>query len=114
MTQNGAFTTNLIAVFQEIFSRYENNGVGLTQIEASRLWYQCGLKLSSLNEFIDDILGGDRCTNRTKKITFENFRQLLQRIITDDEKVYHLPEDENESMNFKVRVSDGIDIAKMM
>ena len=102
MVQNGTFTTKLIAILQEIFSRYESSVAGgLTQIEASRLWYQCGLKLSSLNEILDDA----GYSEGKKTIRFGDFHQLLQRIITDDGKHFpiDLPGDENESMDFKVR-----------
>lgn len=103
LVQNGTFTTKLIAILQQIFSRYKSDEVdGLTQIEASRLWYQCGLRLSTLEE----IVGDTRNVKRKKIISFEDFRQLLQRIIEDDGKNYpiDLPEDKNEIMDFKVRI----------
>lgn len=106
LIKNGTFTSDLIAILKEIFSRYESNvGSGLTEIEASRLWYQCSLRLSSLKDVLSDTV----CSKSKKIISFEDFHRLLQRIIIDDEKHYpiDLPEDENENMDFKVRVSNG-------
>jgi hypothetical protein len=106
LIKNGTFTSNLIAILQEIFSRYESNvGSGLTEIEASRLWYQCSLRLLSLKEVLSDTVH-----SKSKKIiSFEDFHRLLQRIITDDEKRYpiDLPEDEDENTDFKVRILNG-------
>jgi hypothetical protein len=103
LIQNGIFTPSLISVLQEILSRYESNvGKGLTHIEASRLWYRCGLRLSSLKEIPSDTVH----SKARKFIRFEDFHRLLKRIITDDEIHYptDLPEDENKSMDFQVRV----------
>ena len=111
LVENGTFTTKLIAILQQIFSRYKSDGAdGLTQIEASRLWYQCGLRLSSLNE----ILGDPRCVDGKNIISFEDFHRLLQRIIADDGRRYpiDLPEDKNEIMDFKVRICNDNGLAK--
>ena len=106
LVQNGAFTTGLVTVLQEIFSRYERTVAGgLTHTEASRLWYKCGLKLSSLKE----ILGFSRCSSDAKVIYFKDFCQLLQQILTDDE-MHHpvdLPKDDSENADFKVRTLSG-------
>lgn len=106
LVQNGAFTAGLVNVLQEIFSRYERTvGGELTHIEASRLWYKCGLKLSSLKEILED----SRCSNDAKIIRFKDFCQLLQRILTDDE-MHHpidLPIDDSENADFEVRTLSG-------
>ena len=105
LIEKETFTSDLIAVLQEIFSRYKSNSAtGLTQIEASRLWYQSGLRLSCLNEVLDNII---QTENKKKIVCFNDFHRLLQRIITDDEK--HRPSDanKNESIDFRVGFSNG-------
>ena len=102
--ENGSFTPKLISVLKEIFSQYETNGRNwLTQVEASRLWYRCGIKLSSLK----DIFADDRST---KDITFDDFFNLLQRIIADDERHYpiELSDDADDSSDFEVRPFNAI------
>jgi hypothetical protein len=83
LVQNGSFTPKLTSVLQEIFSRYLTAGqTCLIQIEASRLWYRCGIKLSSLKDIFRELtVAGD-----IKTIKFEDFYQLLERINADDEK----------------------------
>ena len=110
LVQNGSFTPSLISVLQEIFSRYESKGAsGLTQIEASRLWYQCGINISSLKAIL-----GDTKSTRSKKtisiISFEVFHRLLQRIIADDEKHFplELSNIADDPSYFEVRLVDKV------
>lgn len=84
----GSLSPELIAVLLEIFSRYAANGgildiatIQLTKIEASRLWYRCGMKLSSLNDILERKLQGGE-----KMLVFQDFCSLLQRIVDDDEE----------------------------
>jgi hypothetical protein len=56
-------------------------GIRLTKIEATRLWYRCGIKLSNL----DDVIKA-KPQGAERKISFEDFQSILQRIVEDDEK----------------------------
>ena len=101
LIKNGSFTPSLTTALEQIFSRYKNNVAdGLTQTEASRLWYQCGLRLSSLKDILDD------STRTDKKIYFEEFLHLLQRIITDDDQHYSIDllEVKDKGVDFQVRL----------
>ena len=104
LVQNGFLTDDLIIALEEIFLRYRSGTANneLDQIEAARLWYQCGLRLSSLNE----ILHNTKLTETKKSINFEDFRCLLQRIINDDEKHFpvHRSEKADQFSDFEVRV----------
>jgi len=93
MIENGSFTRRLTIILLEIFSRYNGKASrGLNQIEASRLWYQCGMRLSSLMEICAKTDG----TPNKKNISFQDFLRLLQRIIADDELHYR------ESSDFQI------------
>lgn len=102
MIQNGSFTPSLMTILHTIFSRYNSiSGRNLTQIEASRLWYQCGIRLSTLTE----IIGDAKTTQNKNCISFKDFHCLLQRIIMDDE-IHHPLLDPSgkidDSSNFRV------------
>lgn len=57
---DGRPTAALVAVLRTIFSWYASNdtarvpesGIHLDRVEASRLWYRCGLKLASLESLL--------------------------------------------------------------
>ena len=78
----------------------------MTRVEASRLWYQCGIKLLSLK----DIIADTKSTSGKKTITFDDFYNLLQRIITEDERHYplELSNDTDDHPDFEVRLIDAI------
>ena len=100
LIQNGKFTPCLNVALKQIFSLYKNKVAnGLTQTEASRLWYQCGLRLSSLNLILDDT------TRKSRIIYFEDFLRLLERILIDDEQHYSIElfEDKDSNDDFQVR-----------
>ena len=61
---------------------------------------------------MNEILADTICAKDKKIISFGNFCQLLQRIISDDEKHFpiNLAEDADESMDFKVRVTNKNDL----
>jgi len=109
MIQNGSFTPSLVTILLEIFSRYNGKSAkNLTQIEASRLWYQCGIRLSSLTE----IIGDAKTTQNNNYISFKDFHCLLQRIVTDDEKHHPLldpSEKIGDSSDF--RVGEKVELA---
>jgi hypothetical protein len=55
----------------------------LNQIEASRLWYRCGIKLSCLMEIFQTQ------TERTDKtVAFADFLQLVTEIVEEDENSF--------------------------
>lgn len=85
LIEKGVPTAGLVTVMQTIFSQYcspDQSSLGL--VEASRLWYRCGLKLSSLQKI---------CECKTKngqemKIDIQDFLSLLQQVIEEDEKCF--------------------------
>lgn len=83
LIEGGSFKPDLLAILKEIFSRYRSEGAcELSQVEASRLWYRCGLRLDSLKDILAKVNKVER------SITFQDFLCLLQRIMADDEKHY--------------------------
>lgn len=87
LVKKGSVTSGMQSVLRDIFSGYETGGdakvgnsVELNQIEASRLWYRCGIKLSSLIDILQ--------TRNDKTVAFADFLQLLHQVIEDDEKSF--------------------------
>ncbi len=102
----GSLSLELVAVLRDIFSRYAANGsiqdgrsIQLTKIEATRLWYRCGIKLSNLEEILKN-----KPREAERKINFEDFRILLQRIVEDDEeRLSRMELNDTDRSDFEVR-----------
>ena len=102
----GSLSPPLRIVLRDIFSCYAANGslvdiasLRLTKIEASRLWYRCGMKLSSLYEILEQ-------KERVETIVFEDFCSLLQRIVDDDAKhASKMALNHADGTDFEVRIS---------
>ena len=77
---DGNMTPTLEAVLGGIFSSYsQSKSAKLNHIEASRLWYQSGMKLTSLEKIIQS--KGD-----TPSVEFKDFLDLLKMVIQDEEE----------------------------
>ncbi|KAG7373198.1 HECT-domain ubiquitin-transferase [Nitzschia inconspicua] len=98
----GRPTSALVRTLRAIFTQYlSKEGSCLNNLEASRLWYRCGLRLSSLREIIDNKSEG---SDGKKWIEFNDFLGLVERVISDDAKQFHeIPsDDENFATRFVV------------
>lgn len=78
-------TPALVVVLREIFSWYGaghppegGRALELTRVEASRLWYRCGLKLSTL----DSILAEKSPTKTTLNV--DDFLAVVEKVIQED------------------------------
>jgi hypothetical protein len=95
----GKPTSGLVKVLRTIYSQYLPDFVNcLGYVEASRLWYRSGLKLSSLKEILDqkvsDGSGG-------AEIEVNDFLDLIQRMIAEDAKYFsEIPSDELSAIRF--------------
>jgi hypothetical protein len=85
LIEKGLPTAGLVTVMQSIFSQYCSPGhSSLGLVEASRLWYRCGLTLSSLREIcVTKISNGPEV-----RIDIQDFLTIVQRIIEEDEKYF--------------------------
>ena len=90
LIKDGMPTSKLQKVLYQIFSMYANHRPGtsvgvdvdmdlanVSEIMASRLWYRCGMKLSTL----DDIL----ISREKRNISFRDFLSLIQQVIDDEQ-----------------------------
>lgn len=77
---DGNITPTLETVLDDIFSSYsQSKSAKLNQIEASQLWYQSGMKLTSLETIMQT--KGD-----TPTVEFKDFLDLLKMVIQDEEE----------------------------
>jgi hypothetical protein len=84
LIEAGMPTAALIKILRSIFTQYLSDEQScLGYIEASRLWYRCGLKLSSLKDIMDS--KASDCDGK-RDIEFYDFLGLIQRIIAEDSK----------------------------
>lgn len=102
----GSLSPKLLVVLKAIFALYATNGnvldgvgIRLTKIEATRLWYRCGIKLSNLEEILKN-----KPKEAERKIVFEDFRILLQCIVEDDEeRLSRMALNDTDDSDFEVR-----------
>jgi hypothetical protein len=93
LIDDGKPTKQLLRVIGDIFSLYADAGAScqatseicLKDTMACRLWYRCGLKLSHLEQTMDD--QGDHC----RMLRFKDFLSLIEKIVEDDESTLHTP-----------------------
>jgi hypothetical protein len=79
----GMPTTALVKILRSIFTQYLSDEQScLGYVEASRLWYRCGLKLSSLKNILDN----KASDHGEREIEFCDFLGLIQRVIAEDAK----------------------------
>jgi hypothetical protein len=84
LIEAGMPTVALVKILQNIFTQYLSDGRScLGYVEASRLWYRCGLKLSSLKDIFDSKTSNG---NGEREIEFYDFLGLIQRMIAEDAK----------------------------
>jgi hypothetical protein len=103
LIEAGMPTPALVKTLRNIFTQYLSDEQScLGYVEASRLWYRCGLKLSSLKDIFyrkpsnsDD---GDE-----RGIEFYDFLGLIQRIIAEDAKLFATcPSDKRSPLCFEI------------
>jgi hypothetical protein len=84
---NGCTAPQVVDALGKIFSFYstgENalpDQVVLSRVEASRLWYRCGLKLSCLHAILEK-----KSPLMRNKVTFDDLLSLVNRVIEEDDK----------------------------
>lgn len=107
LIENGLPTAGLVTVLQSIFSQYCSPGQSsLGLVEASRLWYRCGLKLSSLREICcSKDLGG-----QDKRIDIQNFLSILESIIAEDEKIFSSTQKEHVDETYGFEVGEKVEL----
>ena len=88
MIEGGKLTPQAIGILKTIFSLYREGQVYREEDEslfievkrASRLWYRCGMKLST----IDDVIG----RTGSNVISFSDFVEIFEKIVSEDEQFY--------------------------
>eukprot|EP00814_Leptocylindrus_danicus_P009268 CAMPEP_0116017398 /NCGR_PEP_ID=MMETSP0321-20121206/8025_1 /TAXON_ID=163516 /ORGANISM="Leptocylindrus danicus var. danicus, Strain B650" /LENGTH=2622 /DNA_ID=CAMNT_0003487585 /DNA_START=222 /DNA_END=8087 /DNA_ORIENTATION=- len=99
LIKNGGLATDLVHVLQHIFSWYQKNkkgsdavgsdsGMKLNVMEASQLWYRCGLRLSGLINLIKSKEEADNVHSITDAIFVyvEDFINAVRQIVADEEE----------------------------
>jgi hypothetical protein len=87
LLRNGCTTPEVVVALGKIFSFYSagENAVPdqavLSRVEASRLWYRCGLKLSCLHAILEK-----KSPPMRNKVTFDDLLDLVNRVIQEDDK----------------------------
>lgn len=101
LVEAGMPTPALVNILRDIFANYLSDEEScLGYVEACRLWYRCGLKLSSLREIFDSKLSDD---GGRKEIEFYDYLALIQRIIAEDSKHFsQSPANEIVAMGFEI------------
>jgi hypothetical protein len=87
LVDSGELTEGLRAVLTSIFALYadenqKDESLSLKYTDAARLWYRCGLKLSSLDSLLDR---AERERN-DGRIVLEDFLSLFERVAEEDEQ----------------------------
>lgn len=78
--KDGNMTPEVEDVLGDIFASYSRSkSPSLNEIEASRLWYQCGMKLASLQEVLER-------KKDLSTVEFKDFLNLLKMVIQDEEE----------------------------
>jgi hypothetical protein len=87
LIRNGNLTPELVNALRVIY-RYSSDlrldnpcpDVQLNRVEASRLWYRCGMKLSHLEKLLEKKLPP------SNGISFEDFLDILSSVIREEEE----------------------------
>jgi hypothetical protein len=88
LVRDGKPTLKLCQTLRRIFGCYSGSTDGhvddvkLTQIMASRLWYRCGMKLSSL----DCIFAKENVSY----VRFQDFFNVIEQVIEEDQDDVHI------------------------
>ena len=88
LIQDGLPSEELVLELRTIFSWYarsqnfnlQDNDMHLTRVEASRLWYRCGMKLSSLETLLQEK------SPPSKVLRINDFLILVQKVIREEEE----------------------------
>ena len=101
LVRNGMLTPELVNVLREIYRHSSSNpyqNVQLNRVEASRLWYRCGMKLSHLDELLKTKIPP------SNEICFEDFLENFIRVVQeeDDEFLSRQQSDSQGSTVFQV------------
>lgn len=82
LIQDGELTEEVKAILQDIFLMYtENSGAAdlrITPAMAHRLWYRCGIRLSSLNDILAEK------DQNTEKVGFHDFLNVVCQVVSAD------------------------------
>lgn len=88
LIQDGLPTEKLVSELRTIFSWYassqdfklQDDDMHLTRVEASRLWYRCGMKLSSLETLLQEK------SPSSNVLRINDFLNLVKKVIQEDEE----------------------------
>jgi hypothetical protein len=108
MIKEGMPTLKLQKVLHQIFAWYsdfdletayndmEMDDLRISEIMASRLWYRCGMKLSTLVDIVT--------TRICRNVNFQDFFGLIRKIIAEDDSNYNRTRSLNilPTLNFEV------------
>jgi hypothetical protein len=107
--REGSPSPELVIVLEDIFSSYSNETEStiptLNLVEASRLWYQSGMKLSALDKIL-------KKKKDPSKVNFKDFLDLLKEVIHEDESFVDQRTYTRGSTVFKVRKHHNPDRCK--
>jgi hypothetical protein len=89
MIRDGSLTPELVNVLRKVFCWYsvswkpdnDDQVVRLNRVEASRLWYRCGMKLSDLEQLLE------AKSPPTSDVCFEDFLERLSNVVRAEDEV---------------------------
>jgi hypothetical protein len=89
MIRDGSLTPELVNVLRKIFCWYsvswklddDDHLVRLNRVEASRLWYRCGMKLSNLEQLFE------AKSPPTSDVCFEDLLERLSSVVRAEDEV---------------------------
>jgi len=128
LIKNGGLATDLVHVLQHIFSWYQKNkkgsdavgndsGMKLNVMEASQLWYRCGLRLSGLINLIKSKEEADTVHSTTDAIFIyvEDFINVVRQVVADEEEkspVIVADDDDSDNTDSKTlfQVGDTVEV----
>jgi hypothetical protein len=88
LIQDGLLTEELVLELRTVYSWYaksqdfelQDDDMHLTRVEASRLWYRCGMKLSSLETLLQEK------SPPSNVLRVNDFLNLVQRVIREEDE----------------------------
>jgi hypothetical protein len=89
LIRDGSLTPKLVDVLRKIFCWFsvswkpdnDDQAVRLNRVEASRLWYRCGIKLSNLEQLLE------AKSPPTSDVCFEDFLERLSSVVRAEDEV---------------------------
>ena len=109
LIRDSGLTPELDGILRDIFSWYASDCHGepgsageLSRVEASRLWYRCGLKLSALDATLA------KKSPASSTLNIDDFLQLVKKVIVEDSEITKKPDNSSNDTTCEVSSAFGL------